>query len=397
MKQQPPSQRIGYFPQQEQPAPQTPPPRRRAQRNPEQAAEPQRPAPRQPASPYADVQRPASQYATPQRPTRTARSAAQQPRTAHRKPPLRIPARLIMLIVCAGVFVTCSFLLVRYFSNIIISRQASQQLEEVYSAAMQNTEVPAAPSSPTPTPEAVQAAAVPLPAALPEPAPSPSEIWPAHYPSNPSLRVSSVFYELQRQNPDIVGWLKIDGVLEEAVVQRDNSYYLTHNALKQRSVTGALFLDESCDLKKVPTQMLIHGHNMKEGAMFGSLKKYKVKDASFYRAHPFIDFNTVYENGRYVIFAVAEVDLRYGKHDYLPFWRDVRFSTVDSFTDYVNKARSLSHYRCNVDVQPGDRLLTLSTCTGTDDNKRLLVMARKLRDGEDALQLNMSILSTDDR
>jgi len=180
-------------------------------------------------------------------------------------------------------------------------------------------------------------------------------------------------------------------------LQRDNEYYLTHNSLGQRSVTGALFLDETCDLKTVPTQMLIHGHNMKEGAMFGSLKKYKVKDASFYRAHPFIDFNTIYENGRYVIFAVSEVDIRWDRANYLPFWQDVRFSSADAFMNYVNKARSLSHYRCNVDVQPGDRILTLSTCEGTDDNKRLIVMARRLRDGENELQLNMSIMSTSDR
>ena len=67
------------------------------------------------------------------------------------------------------------------------------------------------------------------------------------------------------------------------------------------------------------------------------------------------------------------------------------------FMDYVKKARNLSHYRCNVDVEPGDRLLTLSTCTGTDDNKRLIVMARRLRDHENELELNMSILSTYDR
>ena len=227
--------------------------------------------------------------------------------------------------------------------------------------------------------------------------PSTDHIWPRNYPANPTLRVSSVFYELQRQNPDIVGWIKIDGVLEEAVVQRDNDYYLTHNALRQKSLTGALFLDERCDLKSVPTQMLIHGHNMKEGAMFGSLKKYKVKDASFYRDHPFVEFNTIYENSTYVIFAVAEVDLRWNKPNYLPFWEDVRFDTVEEFEAYVKKARDLSQYRCNVEVVPGDRLLTLSTCTGSDDNERLVVMARRMREGEDRLQLNMSIMTTTDR
>ena len=310
--------------------------------------------------------------------------------------------RLIMA-GCIVVFAVSAFLLVRYFVNIAITRKASSQLGEVYSAALQNTQPPEQKPEPTatPAPTATLAAApkaTPAKAAVPVPtAASASELWPNRYPNNPSLRVSSVFYELQRENPDIIGWLKIDGVLEEAVVQRDNEYYLTHNALRQKSVTGALFLDENCDLKTVPTQMLIHGHNMKEGAMFGSLKKYKVKDASFYRQHPFIEFNTMYENGKYVIFAVAEVDLRWNKGDYLPFWQDVRFFSADAFMSYVQKARNLSHYRCNVDVEPGDRLLTLSTCTGTDDNKRLIVMARKLRDHENELELNMSIMSTYDR
>ena len=98
-----------------------------------------------------------------------------------------------------------------------------------------------------------------------------------------------------------------------------------------------------------------------------------------------------------MIFAVAEVDLRSGMPDYLPFWQHVRFGTIESFMQYVERAKLLSHYRCNVDVQPGDRLLTLSTCTGTDDNKRLIIMARKLRPNENELELNMSIYSTSDR
>lgn len=308
--------------------------------------------------------------------------------------------RLAALIACVVVFLTCFFLLVRYAYNILISRNASARLEDAYIEAQQtNTDTPA-PATPTPAPTAAPTAAL---AAVPIAAPTQTrpltalDIWPTTYASNPTMRVSPIFYQLQAQNKDIVGWLKIEDVLEEAVLQRDNDYYLTHNALKQKSLTGALFLDENCNLDTVPTQMLIHGHNMKEGAMFGSLKKYKVKDASFYRAHPFIEFNTIYENGRYVIFAVAEVDVRSGRPDYLPFWQNTRFASADAFMDYVERAQLLSHYRCNVNVEPGDRLLTLSTCTGTDDNKRLIVMARKIRDGENEFELNMSILSTSDR
>ena len=309
-------------------------------------------------------------------------------------------ARLAIFTLCVMVFCTCLFLLARYIFDIALSRSASRQLENIHAAAQQQTAAPVeTPAfSPTVQPTSTAAPARPAPSSSARnPVPSAAELWPTTYATNPTLRVSSVFYQLQAQNEDIIGWLKIDGVLEEAVLQRDNEYYLTHNALNQKSVTGALFLDENCNLDTVPTQMLIHGHNMKEGAMFGSLKKYKVKDASYYREHPFIDFNTIYENGRYVIFSVAEVDIRSSKPDYLPFWHQSRFASADAFMQYVERAKLLSHYECNVDVQPGDRLLTLSTCTGTDDNKRLIIMARKLRDNENEFELNMSILSTADR
>jgi len=311
-----------------------------------------------------------------------------------------LSVRLIFIIICLFVFCMCLFLLLRYAYNIVITRNASQQLENAYQAAYQQNNLSDESNSFSFTQDAEDAS---VPPPYPTTGPSESkilsadELWPKTYPGNPALRVSSVFYQLQSQNEDIVGWLKIDGLLEEAVVQRDNEYYLTHNALKQKSVTGALFLDENCNLDIVPTQMLIHGHNMKEGAMFGALKKYKVKDASFYREHPFIDFNTIYENGRYVIFAVAEVDIRSGKPDYLPFWHNTRFASADAFMEYVERAKLLSYYRCNVDVQPGDRLLALSTCTSIDDNKRLIIMARKLRENENELELNIGIYSTSDR
>lgn len=306
--------------------------------------------------------------------------------------------RLAVLALCVVVFCTCLFLLARYTFHIVLSRSASRQLETIHTAAQRQTAVPAATPDPATEPTATPAPGRPTATPFAQnSAASAAELWPTAYAGNPTLRVSSIFYQLQAQNEDIIGWLKIDGLLEEAVVQRDNAYYLTHNALKQKSVTGALFLDENCDLDTVPTQMVIHGHNMKEGAMFGSLKKYKVKDASYYREHPFIDFNTIYENGRYVIFSVAEVDIRSNKPDFLPFWHNARFASADAFMEYVNRAKLLSHYRCNVDVQPGDRLLTLSTCTGSDENKRLIIMARKLRENENELELNRDIYSTSDR
>ena len=331
------------------------------------------------------------------------------------KKPLRKPLFYALIAACACVFVISAVLLIRYYADIASSRNASAQLSDIYQAAQESSPATSVPSAtPSAAPSAAPSASptlTPTPVSSVEPLSTASsvllsasadnltaeEVWPTIYPDNPRLTVSSVFDELQARNRDIVAWLNIEGELQEPVVQRDNEFYLTHNALQQESVTGALFLDENCDLIHVPTQMVIHGHNMKEGAMFGMLKKYKVKGAEFYREHAYIDFNTLYENGRYVIFAVAEVDIRAGQPHYLPFWHYSRFDSVETFNSYVETARACSLYHCTVDVQPGDRLLTLSTCTGTDDNLRLVVMARKVREGENQLDLNMEVMSTYDR
>ena len=312
--------------------------------------------------------------------------------TGKQAPCARISAfRLSALLVCACVFLLSSFLLGRYLYDGILSRKAAESLEKTYDEALAATQTEAAvpvPSAANPQP---RAESTPIPAA------SSLSLWPQTYPDNPTMRVSAVFYQMQRENPDIVAWIQIDDVLEQAVVQRDNQYYLTHNSLGQKSVTGALFLDENCQLDTVPTQTLIHGHNMKDGSMFGGLMKYKTKGADFYHHHAYIDLNTLYENARYVIFAICEVDIRSTQPDYLPFWQDVRFESAERFSSYVERARSLSQLRCSVDVQPGDRLLTLSTCITSDQNKRLLIMARKLRPDEDEFQLNISVLSASDR
>lgn len=91
---------------------------------------------------------------------------------------------------------------------------------------------------------------------------------------------------------------------------------------------------------------------------------------------------------------MAEVSINPSDADYLPFWAYENFTTQSQWNAYVGKIRELSRYRTQVDVQPGDRLLTLATCSGADNSRRLLVAARKVRDGESTLTLKQSVYST---
>lgn len=310
------------------------------------------------------------------------------------------PVRLVIIAVCAVVFCVSGFHLVSYFADIHQSRNSTESLREIYASGqsastgepqLENTAAPTAEPSPTPqkAEASVQATEIPL-----ETPASFADNWPSKYQNNPDLIISESFNGLRAQNRDIVGWLNIEGVLDEPVLQRDNEFYLTHDATQKKNVTGALFLDENCNLRTITPNLIIHGHNMKEGAMFGVLKKYKLKDASFYKTHPFIQFNTLYEESTYVIFAVTEISLNPKNHYYLPFWNYLEFNSEKNFNTFITRVREYSHFQTGVDIQPGDRLLTLATCAGTDNADRLLIVARRVRDGENTIDLQRGILST---
>ncbi len=64
-------------------------------------------------------------------------------------------------------------------------------------------------------------------------------------------------------------------LLDEPVMQRDETYYMDHDLLGKPNVNGALFLDSGISLKTRPYSLVIYGHNMKTGAMFGCLRNYE--------------------------------------------------------------------------------------------------------------------------
>ena len=117
----------------------------------------------------------------------------------------------------------------------------------------------------------------------------------------PAARTAEVlprYRSLYEQNPDLIGWLRIDGTgIDLPVVQTpgDNEYYLRRGFDRFYAVGGTLFLDERCSVEPdAPTDnWLIYGHNMRDGSMFGQLVRYR--DEAFCQAHPTFTFDTLYE------------------------------------------------------------------------------------------------------
>lgn len=203
------------------------------------------------------------------------------------------------------------------------------------------------------------------------------------YPSNPNRTISSRFAKIRRQNSEIIGWLTLEGILSEAVVQRDNTYYLTRDYQGYHNVNGAIFLEERVDLSTRPYTLTLYGHNMKTGAMFGCLRNYE--DIGYYRRNPFIEFDSIYEDGKYVIFAISQVSIDSRYDNYNGFFH-LNSCSIAEREQIIDGLFRFSEYVCPIDVSVDDQLLLLVTCVGTDSERRVLA-ARRVRSDESESRL----------
>lgn len=184
------------------------------------------------------------------------------------------------------------------------------------------------------------------------------------------------YYEAYKQNNDMVGWIKInDTKLNYPVMYRSdsNDYYLHRNFDKEYEYSGLPFLDTQCSLSPQSSNLIIYAHNMKDGSMFAVLTDYESK--SYYEQHKIINFDTNYERGEYAVIAVFSTKI--GSEDEFRYNECINMNDSE-FLDYVNTAKALSFYETGQSAVPGDKLLTLSTCSYNRSNERTVVVAKKI-------------------
>lgn len=199
------------------------------------------------------------------------------------------------------------------------------------------------------------------------------------YPKNPLRNIMPSLTELIKENSDIIGRLVIPGVLDEIVVQRNNTYYLTRTYLGTTSEGGSVFADEGCQLRNPPENLLLRGQGSVPGKTFAPLWQYVSGGASFVSTAATARLTSLYEEESYVLFAVIVADTDPSSSGYFNYASHPSFTTDEDMLRYVQDARAHSLYQFDVDVQPSDRLLTLSTI-GSDSC--LVLMYRMARDGE---------------
>ena len=185
---------------------------------------------------------------------------------------------------------------------------------------------------------------------------------------------------LYLENSDMVGWIQIEGTrIDYPVMQTpaDPNYYLKHDFEKNYTDYGCPFMQADCDALAPSDNLIIYGHNMKNGSMFADLAKYGSKD--FWQAHKTVWFDTELGSSAYEIFAVIHTTVQADSADAFPFYRFVNAASPEEFADYVSACKARVLYDTGISAEYGDKLLTLSTCDNITDNGRLLVIAKQTK------------------
>lgn len=186
---------------------------------------------------------------------------------------------------------------------------------------------------------------------------------------NPQRAVTLDFAPLKEINTEIVAWLFAEGTsIDYPVLHTDNnSYYLNHLYTGESNKSGSLFLDYRNTGLFTERNTVIYGHHMNNGSMFSALELYKEQD--FYDNHPTMQLYT--PEGDYLIELICGT-VEDGNYDFVQF----AFVDEEAFTEYIAAQRSRSTFQSNVELSPGDRIVSLCTCSYEWNNARYMIIGR---------------------
>ena len=183
---------------------------------------------------------------------------------------------------------------------------------------------------------------------------------------------------LYEQNKDFYGWISIENTPINYPVMytpQESEYYLRRDFYKNDSQSGTPFLDGEC--QSDGSYLLIYGHNMKNNTMFGSLTDYA--DMSFCKEHSVICFDTCYEQRVYEVFATFYSQLdKSDEKEVFRYYDYKDLSDSDVFEEYIAQVKAYAIYDTGVNIEFGDQILVLSTCSYHRADGRFVVVAKRV-------------------
>lgn len=195
--------------------------------------------------------------------------------------------------------------------------------------------------------------------------------------TEPVPTVLPQYAELYAQNPEMFGWITIEGTKIDYPVMytpQDPQKYLHKSFEQTDSYPGVPFIDAGCTPDS--QNLLIYGHNMPNGTMFRSLMKFQEKN--FWQQHSTIVFNTIYEEQEYEIIAAFNDRVYYTRETGMfKFYQFIDPETEEEFDSGIAAIKDKALYDTGVTAEYGDKLITLVTCAYHTDHGRFVVVARK--------------------
>lgn len=294
---------------------------------------------------------------------------------------MKRPIYWILIAVFGIIFLVSGFIVGSY---LLESRDNKQLQEDLINMRPTSSSRPIDTSSSTTTPPSSDSTG-PVDSSAPTTAPTEPQ------PTEPQiLEDLKALYE---RNNHLVGWIYIPGtennnqgsfgvnypVLQTPNIPEWHNYYLYRNFDGEDDKHGWIYVREACDVFAPCDNIVIYGHNMADGTMFGQVVNYRFQD--YYEEHKYIYFDTLYERHTYEIVAVfltsGTTGVGYTYHS-----RN-NFSNAEDFNEFMHAIKGgvpnvKIYYHIDTTAEYGDKLITLSTCWGEIDNGRLVVVAKRI-------------------
>lgn len=249
--------------------------------------------------------------------------------------------RRILFLIFFAVFVFSAAAVARYAANSYAQKRSYQHLAELAEQSAENeTAQPVQPQEPT---------------------------------------MLARYEALYRENDDLVGWIKIDGTnINYPVVQSKDApnFYLKHDFEKNYTDYGCPYAQQNCDVQAPSDNVVLYGHNMKDGTMFCDLTNYKSE--SFWAQHRTIQFDTLTQKNEYTVIAAFKGEAA----ELFAYNAFVDAATPEEFDAYVAAVKELALYDTGISAAYGDKLITLSTCEYSFENGRMVVVAKRTSEAE---------------
>ncbi len=203
-------------------------------------------------------------------------------------------------------------------------------------------------------------------------------------PNSAQPSVLTKYQELYALNHDMVGWLKIEGTnIDYPVMQTmdDEEYYLHRDFYGEDNSNGCLILDTDSDMgdgeNEPSTNLIIHGHTMRSGLMFGRLRKYAKE--SYGRKHNIIACDSIYEEREYELIAAFYSQVYETGSDEFKYYAFFNADSREEFDYWYENIKALSLYDTGVTAEYGDEFLTLSCCSYQTEDGRFVVVAKRIK------------------